>query len=196
MHLAASIACLAVVAALYLVTLGVWGRRYGFHFQLQQQGQQQQGRHGKALWRLVAILACFLVTWGLVVGNDLAAVRKGQGGARPVGDVPSAFMTIIDAIILGDVLAWCHRRRRRSLFLGAGNGNNNTAAGKAAAGGARHGGTTHTQQQKAAGRRSSAAASSAWRRSYAGLLRRGSHDDERAGQAERAVVSALVECMC
>ena len=113
-HLAVSTACLAIVTGLYVRTLVAWGKRYGPR--PPTQGRTPRGKSSKALWRLVAILGCFIVTWGIVLGNDIAALvaqrRSGGGssGGSVVGDVPSTFMVLVDAVVLGNVLALCRRR--------------------------------------------------------------------------------------
>ena len=167
MHLGVSMACLVVVTALYLVTLGAWGRRYGFH-----KGQHDPVHRSKALWRLVATLACFIVTWGIVLVNLYLAAAK--AGGRTTGDVPSSFMAIIDAIILGDCFSWwprwrcwrCWRCWRPTDGAGA-----RASAATGAMGGTMY---KHTRRSASAG-----AASSAWHRSCAGLLLRSREQMDR-----------------
>ena len=124
-HLTINLFCFLVVTGFYARTVAAWVRRYGFNLTSQQWqptrrrgmglygGQQVQQRQAKALWRLLAILFFFCATWLVVLVNDIAAVREGRRGHENVGmgDAPSTFMTVADAVILGGVLSLCWRCR-------------------------------------------------------------------------------------
>ncbi len=72
------------------------------------QAQQQSAALRRPLWRLVALLGFFLAigTWALV--NECraaAAALGGQNEARSTVDMPNVVLTVIDALILGNVLS-------------------------------------------------------------------------------------------
>lgn len=102
MHLVLMLCCFAVITTLYVRTLAVYVRRYGFkrtgqQWRPEQEPQQQPEKRQKqrqhaALWRLVLLLTCFEVVWLLVIINDFRTMHSGGGRESGMGDAPSTFM--------------------------------------------------------------------------------------------------------
>lgn len=94
--------CFVVITTLYVRTLAVYVRRYGFkrtgqQWQPEQEPQQQplkshKQRQHAALWRLVLLLTCFKTVWLIVIANDFRTMRHGGGREFGMGDAPSTFM--------------------------------------------------------------------------------------------------------
>lgn len=172
MHITLNMGCLLTVTVLYVWTLVAWVSRYGVGPAPLQQEQQQQFKghaarphrqQNKTLWRLVVILACFIVTWGLMLANDIVAERGRWHGRKQItGDVPSTFMTVVDAVILGNALSLCWRCRgwfsaSSAPPMGETSGDDTEAAAAAGHGRGRPSHHHHHHHRRRGGRRSSGA---------------------------------------
>ena len=109
-HLTISLLCFVPILVFYGRTLLAWQRRYAGPVERHHHGHEssKHRRHRRSLWRLVVLLLLFMLTWSVVIMTDVWTIARGGAGGG-IGDVPSTWMTIADAVILGNVLA-CFRR--------------------------------------------------------------------------------------